>query len=632
MKRAQELFELNNRESNKYLVFLTDGEDNYTSFSYDDYINYAIKNGITTYTIGLGNSIDNTLLRKIANTSGGKYFNAEQADDLFTTFSEIKQDTLDYKTDSNNDGISDYYTKRIYDGTLKLGTGVSLKGIDLSKKADYDGDGLLNGEEITIYEYKDRVYIKVLSDPTKVDTDYDGLRDDVDPHRMNSGQTVQYVADDRDNDKQYSYDTLLNLDYRWFFDDNTKFNKDLCNTSLLFAGMAYYRSSSDTSDSSDRDYKIKLENGNKYGIIDAMKYMGLEDVKEYNLNDYYNTEHQSQFNIGHRKVTIDGETKNIVTVFVRGTFGSLNEWSSNFDIGDTRENVSEWTDKSNHKGFDITANRVRERVNRYLNTNVDSSNETVFWVTGHSRGAAISNIIGAKLEDQGKKTFTYTFAAPNTTTKENVKSYKSIFNVVNEDDFTPYVPMKDWEFERYGRTAELDMTSDRQKQFRDNTGFWAYDNESTGGLSKTVNALSEIINNRDECKEYTCSCHGDGSDNSIIKKNYYSFKYLRDNEINLIPDNMKQYCKIEKDDSIDTNFKLTVCQTPMYFMQLLANQMSGEVGLYDFVMSIDVSPKYEYAKKRLILSGAPCIGGLTHPHYVDSYYILSKESRSSLFK
>ena len=66
--------------------------------------------------------------------SSGKYFNAAQSNDLFKTFSEIKQDTIDYKTDSNNDGISDYYTKRIYDGTLTLGTGVSLKGINLSKK------------------------------------------------------------------------------------------------------------------------------------------------------------------------------------------------------------------------------------------------------------------------------------------------------------------------------------------------------------------------------------------------------------------------------------------------------------------------------------------------------------------
>ena len=104
---------------------------------------------------------------------------------------------------------------------------------------------------------------------------------------MNNGQTVKYVADDRDEYDNYIYDVDLKLDYRWFFDDNTKFNKDLCNSSLLFAGMAYYRSSSDTSDSSDRDYKIQLSSGEKYGIMETMKYMGLEDVEEYNLNDYF---------------------------------------------------------------------------------------------------------------------------------------------------------------------------------------------------------------------------------------------------------------------------------------------------------------------------------------------------------
>lgn len=177
LKRAEELFNNTSRESNKYVVFLTDGQDTQTMYSYDNYINFASENGITTYAIGLGNSIDSTLLRKIANGSGGKFFNAAQSNDLFKTFSEIKQDTIDYKTDSNNDGISDYYTNRINDGTLRLGTGVSLKGGDLSINTDYDGDGLLNGEEIAIYEYKDRIYIKVLSDPTLSDGDYDGLLD-----------------------------------------------------------------------------------------------------------------------------------------------------------------------------------------------------------------------------------------------------------------------------------------------------------------------------------------------------------------------------------------------------------------------------------------------------------------------
>ena len=52
-------------------MLLTDGEDTQTSYSYDTYIDYAVENDITTYTIGLGDSIDTTLLRKIANTTGG---------------------------------------------------------------------------------------------------------------------------------------------------------------------------------------------------------------------------------------------------------------------------------------------------------------------------------------------------------------------------------------------------------------------------------------------------------------------------------------------------------------------------------------------------------------------------------
>ena len=42
---------------------------------------------------------------------------------------------------------------------------------------DYDGDGLKNGEELVIMQSGDKVFIKMISDPTMPDSDLDGYDD-----------------------------------------------------------------------------------------------------------------------------------------------------------------------------------------------------------------------------------------------------------------------------------------------------------------------------------------------------------------------------------------------------------------------------------------------------------------------
>ncbi|OUO92540.1 hypothetical protein B5F40_01215 [Gordonibacter sp. An230] len=85
----------------------------------------------------------------------------------------------DWGTDSNGDGISDYHSRLIFDGTLTLANGTApYKGIDFNLSADYDGDGLLNGEEVTVETFftsegERRAYLKILSDPCSPGA-YDG--------------------------------------------------------------------------------------------------------------------------------------------------------------------------------------------------------------------------------------------------------------------------------------------------------------------------------------------------------------------------------------------------------------------------------------------------------------------------
>jgi uncharacterized repeat protein (TIGR02543 family) len=180
---------LSNSESEyQFVVFITDGEDNGYSYSYDDLISTANSMGAVIYTVGMG-SASESVLRKVADGTGGKYYHATtdgSADssavfDLEDVYDEIQSNTVDLTTDSNHDGISDYYTKLLDEGKLLISTGscdlvgvLEMYGEDC---ADWDGDGLLNGEEIEIVVTGNRVSVKVNSHPLLVDSDGDGYSD-----------------------------------------------------------------------------------------------------------------------------------------------------------------------------------------------------------------------------------------------------------------------------------------------------------------------------------------------------------------------------------------------------------------------------------------------------------------------
>lgn len=179
---ALDILTSQSRDAHKYIVFLTDGYDNQHTFGYDTLIDRANGNSIVVYTIGLGSTVDSQQLRKIAPSTGGKYYTASTAGDLVSAFDSAATETIDFTTDT--DGISDYYEREIAGGTLRLGNGIALRGLD-HLNPDSDGDGLLDGEEIivTVEEIAGAkvVYVKMLSNPLLRDSDGDGLDDREDP-------------------------------------------------------------------------------------------------------------------------------------------------------------------------------------------------------------------------------------------------------------------------------------------------------------------------------------------------------------------------------------------------------------------------------------------------------------------
>lgn len=158
----------------KMIVILSDGRDEPSTsfmFKYAHLVDAAVDNNIVVYTIGAGNSVDTDMLRMVAETTGGAYYTASAAAGITDAFDHIQTEAIDLVTDTDGDGLPDYYESR-----LTTGGGVPLN-LNINEP-DCDMDGLADGEEVVLTESKDgRIYGVLLSDPNSYDTDMDGYSD-----------------------------------------------------------------------------------------------------------------------------------------------------------------------------------------------------------------------------------------------------------------------------------------------------------------------------------------------------------------------------------------------------------------------------------------------------------------------
>ncbi len=609
----------------KMMVVLSDGAAHDTSM-HSSIVSQAVNKNVKIYTVGLGNqtSYFNNYLKPLATSTTGNFYLASNSDELNKIFDDINK-KIELDLDTDNDGISDYYEEHM---VMFNGENVPMD----KNNPDSDGDGVSDGDEFEEFkiEYNaDRTKIHVTgkfkSNPAAVDTDFDGINDDKDAKPIDNN--FKGILKNKYGDDTVSSNVEYKMDYKWFFDNNTVYNKDLSVISSLYATDIYADSTLSVKDSGNNNIVGSVN------IPDVMKAFGMENTKKVSLAGSYSDKHVSEVGLGYREVTYKDETKKIVSVVVRGTNGTIEEWSSNFDIGEdsTFGTSSDWKNKDNHKGFDVAANRIMRVVDQYLSENGLNASDCVFWITGHSRGAGIANIIGAEYEKNGRTSFTYTFASPNTTLVSNATSFNTIFNVVNTDDFVPYLPVTDWGYTRYGRTASVSIASNYEKQWEKLTSIGDYDPD-TFGLDETIKAIGDIIPSGDarvEAYKYTCKCHGDNSSNNITIKNRGMSKNSREEAIAKIPDNALPYCKITRyDGRWFWGWDFEVCQTPQYFMQILAAKMGGKISNYRFVVELNIADRYENAKTQLIQSA---LGGLEHPHYPESYYVLAKNISSGRF-
>ncbi|MCI7469468.1 MAG: lipase family protein [Lachnospiraceae bacterium] len=175
---------------------------------------------------------------------------------------------------------------------------------------------------------------------------------------------------------------------------------------------------------------------NKDDIRDFLKTCGYTNRRDSVKDE--TSGNDLSFNFGKRKIG----KKTVVAVILQGTASSA-EWKSNLDLGFDNNMKTD----SIHHGFNVTEKAVHKKLNTFLKKNNLKKGNVKFWVTGHSRGAAVADIMAKRLSDTYGKdnVYAYTFASPKVsrTKAASAKKYINIFNYVNSDDIVTQIPTKD---------------------------------------------------------------------------------------------------------------------------------------------------------------------------------------------
>ncbi len=213
-------------------------------------------------------------------------------------------------------------------------------------------------------------------------------------------------------------------------------------------------------------------NGMDIRTLEGLGFNGATLKRRYGADlDYASPRYgnnQVGFTFATKRVLLDGELRDVLLVLVRGTFGR-DEWLSNMNMCNAwglQETPDLARQPQLHEGFNTAADAVQEALEAYAaDRRIDLSSAKVV-VTGHSRGAAVANILGARIDDgtllagvRPGNAFIYTFATPNTVLGADVESevvrYANIFNILNPEDIVPLVPVLRWNARRYGTDLHL---------------------------------------------------------------------------------------------------------------------------------------------------------------------------------
>lgn len=178
-------------------------------------------------------------------------------------------------------------------------------------------------------------------------------------------------------------------------------------------------------------------------VKEYLKDLGFPEkrIKQYDYS--CDADHYAALTLASREVTDEqGRTVTLYAVIVRGTKDTA-EWISNFDMGGGDIAL----------GFYLASQRVLEHLSDYIELYPPVNGASpLFWLTGHSRGAAVANLLaGQFLTHPAERVYAVTFATPNVA--KSTTRAANILNFVIDGDVVTNVPLTAWGFDRHGLTV-----------------------------------------------------------------------------------------------------------------------------------------------------------------------------------
>lgn len=203
--------------------------------------------------------------------------------------------------------------------------------------------------------------------------------------------------------------------------------------------------------------------------INAMNLLQDCSFEDIQWNEDY--EEQPQANgigliAGSKRIKYDSGNYTLIVLAIRGG-GYEAEWGGNLTVGD----------EEHHKGFETARNYAVQFIQDYISTNEITGNVKLL-ITGFSRAAATANLTAAYFDEYPDRIsdnvsvktsdiFAYCFETPSGALYPDNDSglYNNIYSIVNQHDPVPMVAMREWGYDRYGRTLYLPAAQTNSNYF-----------------------------------------------------------------------------------------------------------------------------------------------------------------------
>ena len=164
-------------------------------------------------------------------------------------------------------------------------------------------------------------------------------------------------------------------------------------------------------------------------VLTAYDSFGFTSASVYDYGGY--NSHTCGYALSFKKSNYSDDI--IFLISVRGST-TVEDWIGNFELATFEQ--------GKHIGFAYPANRIYNNIQSII-SDFNMNGNIKFFITGHSRGGAVANLLSVKLMENGidsSNIYNYNFACPDVACKIKFPTYNNIYNLCNREDIVPFIP------------------------------------------------------------------------------------------------------------------------------------------------------------------------------------------------